>query len=348
MRRRAWTGLGLLLIALLGGYFAVVIQKSNRDQAEMLRAAGPLFTALLTTDVPLDSVAKPAPGAQNAATFYVAALNSYSVRRAPYLRDRKLNPFANEPPISPAELQAILTGASQRECDFYADAGGRPLFQFAVNAEGKAWPFTVGVDPFEVRPYVPLMRLVAQSALNEGKRLERAKQLPSAEAIYQAVVRWGSHLRQHPGSFMDLQLGLEIELKGLHYLDQFYLITHNPARRGACWKYGDSVNRLQAAIRRKYAQLDNPEAARVIAQNDSERVWRVEALTALKAELSFHKPGWLEERRLSGVIEGARNDRDAYVREAAGKLAGMPGREFHLEESERKAKAVSTKKEEGL
>ena len=107
MRRRAWVGLGLLLIALLGGYFAVIVQKSNQTQAEMLRAAGPIVTTPLTTDVPLDSIVKPAPGAQNAATFYASALNSYSARRAPYLRDRKLNPFANEPPISPAELKAL-------------------------------------------------------------------------------------------------------------------------------------------------------------------------------------------------------------------------------------------------
>jgi hypothetical protein len=348
LRRRALIGFGLLLIALSVGYIAFAVHRSGVARSEMLRAAGPIVTTPLTTDVRLDSVIKPAGGAKNAASFYVIALNSYSARRAPYLHDRKLNPFANEPPISPAELLAILVGSSQKDCDFYAEGTGSPQLQFVVDSKGKAWPFTVGVDPFEARPYVPLMRLVAQAALNEGKRLERAKQLAPAEAIYQAVMRWGSHLRQHPGSFMDLQLGLEIELKGLHYLDQFYLITHNPTRRGMVWRYGDSVNRLQEAIRHKYALLDNPEAARIIAQNDTERVWRIEAVTALKAAISFHQVAWLEERHIAGVLAAAKTDQDRYVREAADKLSTMPAREFHLEESERKTRAVSTKKEEGL
>jgi hypothetical protein len=302
---------------------AILVPMALRDHRQyrvsLLGAAGPIDTDRLVTADSVDTVAGPALSPANAATYYVQALNSWNARRGPYLKNRKLNPFADEPMPNAAELHLMRAGTVCRECDFY----GLRL-TFIVYPGGKPRPFEPAKDPFITRPYIGIMRLVAQGVLNTGKELERAGQQPEAEKDYQAALRFGWHLRQRPGSILDLQLGLELEQKALHYLDVHYGLTKQSAKRQAVWKYGDSLKQLADAVERKFTQLGNPEAAMVILQRDSEPVWRIQAAAALKLALDVDRYGWLEQRDIRRALDSARHDTDRSVRLAVNFLEQRP------------------------
>lgn len=318
--RRLWIAVGIgAIVAPFVIFVGASLHYEQVTRPENLRAAGPLPLERMDTALPPETVLPPEPGGENAAPYYLAALNSYNARRLPYLKNRKLNPFANEPSINAAELAAVQMGARQRECDFYATVDGnptKPRFTLILQPSGREWPFDIVEDPYALRPYVSVIRLVAQALLNEGKRQERAHHLPEAERAFQTITRFGEHLRQHPGSLMDLQIGLELEMKGLHYLDAYYRLTNNSTKRGQCWKYGDAVNRLLAEVVHKYTLLGNPEAAKQIVLHDRERVWRIVAAAALRAMQLYGGIGWLEGRSIHRTLAAAQKDNERAVRRA--------------------------------
>jgi hypothetical protein len=315
----------LLLVTPFVGY---VLHYERVVRPRVLSMAGPIDLNLHTTDVAPDIILPDAPLTDNAASFYVSALNSYGRRRAPFLRKRLLDPRAEDPPVNRSEVRAIVDGSVRKSCDFYATApdGSKPVF--LVYPGGQPWTFVVATDPFGDRPYIPVMRAMAQAALNEGKARENHKNWFQAELLYHAVVRMAGHLRQNAGSFLDMQLGLELEQKGLHYLEYLYGLRGLKEKRFRCWRYGDSLARLQKAVRRKYAQLGNVEAARLIAATDKERVWRVVAVAALKTYKHFHEMGWLERRGIDLALGNLAEDKDPYVRDAARLVEQMPAKEF--------------------
>ncbi len=287
----------------------------------MLAEAGSIETGRMTTDVPVETVLPAATGTGNAATYYVEALNSWDARRLPYLKNRMLNPFADEPPLLPSDLTLLVMGAAQKECDFYSRKKLPEPLIFVQYPGPKPWPFEPASDPYAMRPYINILRLVAQGALNAGKKLERGGKPADAERLYQVVTRLGCHLNDNPGSILDVQLGIELEQKGLHYLDVFYRLTRNPERQRAVWRYGDSLTRHTSAVQRKFTQLGNPEAAIYVLQHDSKSVWRVQAASALALALDVDSDGWLEGRAIRHALGSARSDPNPEVRQAVQLLA---------------------------
>jgi hypothetical protein len=312
---------GFLLCA--GAFAAGLVSWALRDQhayrVSLLAAAGSIDTGRLGSAVSVDTVVGPASVSANAAGFYAQALNSWNARTGPYLKKRALDPFVVEPMPNPAELHLMRAGAACQDCDFYS----KRLTYFVYPGK-KPWPFEPAVDPFAMRPYTGTMRLLAQGVLNMGKKRERAGKQAEATQDYQMVVRFGWHLRQHPGSILDVQLGLEMEQKGLHYLDVHYGLTKQTSQRRAVWKYGDSLKRLSDAMERKFTQLGNPEAAMVILRRDAEPVWRVQAAAALKLALDVNRYGWLEQRDIRRALEAARHDTDRSVRQAVAFIERRP------------------------
>lgn len=294
------------------------------ERPALLREAGPIETGPLRLTVSPDVALPAANRPVNAAPFYAAALNSYNARRLPYLKNRKLNPFANEPALTHDELAEMLSAATCRDCDFYAPGrNGSPL-AFVRQPGSKPWPFQYATDPYAQRPYVGIVRLVAQGALDAGKKRERGGLYPEAEPLYDAVARFGWHLTQHPGSILDVQLGIELQQKGLHYLDRFYALTHKPLKQRACWRYGDALKELQARISHKYAQLGNVEAARTILRSDSEVAWRIEAATALRDALAHERLSWFARRSIVDTLTAERQDADPRVRAVVWDLTTRP------------------------
>lgn len=309
-----WPVAALGLLGLGAAIVPFVLRGHRVYREDLLRSAGPIETGRMQTDVAVDAVVGAASGSENAALFYVQALNNWNGRRLPYLQNRKLNPFTDEPMPDAFEIGRMHMGAAQRSCDFYAHRNDRPVMAFTVYPGPKPWPFDPASDPFAMRPYIGIMRLVAQGVLNAGKKLERAGNQTEAERDYETAVRFGWHLRQNPGSILDLQLGMELEQKGLHYLHIHYGLTKQIAKQRAVWRYGDSLKRFADSVERKFTQLGNPEAAMIVLQRDSETVWRVQAVAALKLALDVDRYGWLEQRHIRAAIAVGRRDPDRSVR----------------------------------
>jgi hypothetical protein len=322
-RWRSWLAAIVLSAVILGAVVSFALLRAHRNyKAQLLASAGILQTGRMETDVPVDSVTDPAIAPRNAAGYYSAVLNSWAARRIPYLRNRKLNPYADEPLPNPVEIHLMLAGAAARDCDFYSSES--PGLIFYLYPGTKPWRFEPASDPYAARPYIGVMRLVAQGVLNVGKRREKAGVRAEAERDYRAVVRFGWHLRQKPGSILDLQLGLELQQKGMHYLDTLYSQTRESGKRRAVWKYGDSLKRLAEAVERKYTQLGNPEAAMEILRRDPEPVWRIQAAAALALARDVERYGWLERRDVGVALAASRTDPNETVREAVGLLSMPP------------------------
>lgn len=291
-------------------------------EPRMLREAGPIDLDLEAPSPPAKLIRPPdLPG--NAALDYLQALNGYNARCAPMLALRTLNPILREPAVSPRELQHVLLGARRRRCSFYEPSGRSSPLVFYVQPGSKPYPMRRADDPFALRPYIAPMRTMAQACLNRGKELERAGRLDEAQRIYLAVARMGWNLRQDPGCLMDIELSLEIERKGLHYLEVLLAHRRSPQARALCRRYAQQVEAYLQQVHAKYAQLDNPEAAMLILQRDASPIWRMEAAVALSGYRYTARPGILERLIIRLALSRAERDPDAQVRRAVRQVVLM-------------------------
>ncbi|MGC8669035.1 MAG: hypothetical protein ACP5VE_13050 [Chthonomonadales bacterium] len=292
------------------------------DQPRLLREAGPIALDL-ASPIPPPGLLPPRDLPGNAADDYLRALNHYNARCAPMLARRTLNPILREPAVSPVELHNIIAGARKRACSFYSASGGSGSRIFIVQPGSRPYPMRRTDDPFALRPYIAPMRTMAQACLNRGKELEQAGHLDEARRIYMAVVRLGWNLRQDPGCLMDIELSLEIERKGLHYLEVFLARTHAQPVRELCHRYAQEVEGFLNQVHAKYVQLDNPEAAKLILRRDASPIWRMEAAVALSGYRYTAHPGILERLSIRLTLLQAEHDADPCVRRAARHAALM-------------------------
>ena len=278
----------------------------------------------MDTDFPADRVLPPGTGLGHGGYFFMAALNHYNARRIPRLKKRGLKPIATEPEIVKDELLAIKTGALQSDCTLYLD---QPL-SLVGNVGARPWHMTPATNFMEIRPYVAPMRAMAQAALNHARNEEPMHAADAAERIYLHVAKIGRCLRMHPGCLQDIELGLEIELNGLHYLEVSLKHRGLFRRLMDCEDYAASVKRLETAVRRKYSQLGNVEAAKWVLRHDREPIWRSEAGFALVSALHLHEMSLIEQRTCRVALHEMLRDPVKSVRAAGVTLQSMPETEF--------------------
>ncbi len=327
MRRRLAFGIlaplaGIALIA------SAVMRHEYNVRPGLLRSAGTIRVVKMETDVSAESTLPAAWSNENGAMYYMRALNDYSERRRPYLLKRGLSPIALEPQATDPELDLIFRGSRQKTADFFAESAGKPRFIFRTAPENKSWPMRISTDPFEFRPYVGPLRVLSQACLNRGKAAEQLHDAARAERIYQAIARMGNHIRSRPGSMSDIELGLELERKAVHYLEVLYRAIGAVDKQKRATRYDRSLERLATASRAKYAQLDNPEAAMRILKDDVEPVWRIEAAVALVSATHLGSIGVLERLTVSQALSKAATDTDAHVRQGIGRLQRMKYSDF--------------------
>ena len=238
--------------------------------------------------------AKPSVSA-NAAEKYLRAIKSYSERRAPFLKNRRLNPFANEPTINPEELNLMILAAMDSNCDFATVMNSG----VALNNKPITWDVPIGNKLLLDRTYISPARQLVQAALNEGKRVERLKLLPPAEQAYLASLTLGERITRLSRSLMDVQFGIELQRRSLHYLDVLYGKMGDNARREKVWRIGDGLKKLESEIRVKFRSLDDLSTALYLFRNDLDPVWRAEAALALRSGIIYHHIGW----PLSSIIQ---------------------------------------------
>src|SRR5262249_12286318 len=156
-------------------------------------------------------------------------------------------------------------------------------------------------------------RVIAMAALKWGKHREEIGEAGDAQWAYESVAWLGIHLRDHPGSQLDIELGLEIEQVALHYLEALYSSRGKHDRLGKGGEYASTVNRLVHAVRHKDAQLENVEVALEVLKEDDEPVWRIEAATALVHSRYFRKFSWPRSWLVERGLKTATHDHSAVV-----------------------------------
>ncbi len=298
-----------------------------------LEAAGPLSLTRMSTDVSADTLLPKPTEPENGAFHYVLALNSYNRRRAPYLAARGLNPVADEPPANLQDLRDLALGGSRRRCDFYEVQNGQPRFVFYIIPGENKWAFRPGEDPLEIRPYVGPVRVLAQAALNWGKHRESIGQKSNAERIYQVVAELGIHMRDNPGTLLDIELGLEIEQNALHYMENLYAGAGNRKKQQLTVDYAASVSRLHSAIRAKYAQLDDVDVAIEVLTGDEEPVWRILAASALIHARHYRGFGWPRSFVVSRALNRGLHDRNLSVAQAVKHLFSLKESDFRISDA---------------
>lgn len=266
----------------------------------------------------------PTPRNRNAALCYADALCSYMARREHAARRPDLAGIVHEPPIAPRELNALLRGAQRPDCDFYG--GDRIVLQGRPG--DKPWVFVFAGDPFEFRPYAVPVRRLAQAALNEGERRVNSGRPDEARRIFGAVAAFGAHIRRHPGSLIDVQVGLDVERRALHYL----LALDNRLGRKTAWR---THARQDAALRAeqdafvdRYASLDDIGNAIDALLGDPEPVWRVAAAAALTTALHTRTLSGGERAQIRAAMDLAAFDPDPDVRRAVFHMQKLPHSEF--------------------
>ena len=267
---------------------------------------------------------------KNAATLYFAAVKSYAERRTPFLKNRKLNPFANEPAISMSELKNLVDASLVLQCNFQSAIGSG----ISIGKKVIDWKNPAGNGLFSDRTYVPLMRLVAQAALNEGKLEERRGGLVAAEQIYQAIYLLGTRLMEGAVSLMDEQFGIELQRRSLHYLDYYFGLIKFSAKRAMVWQTGDYLKKIESEIRAKFRTLDQPADALAIIRKDPDPIWRAEAAMALRASIVYHRIGWPLSSVILSRLTSAANDSDPSSSEFARQALDVPTSVLHKVGSE--------------
>ena len=313
----------LILAGLVASTSAVLVLSiahfHGRIRPDLLLSAGRIELKPLTAGVSSQTIYGPANGKGNAAAHYILALNSYALRRRPYLKGRGFKAFVEEPPVTAAEINELELGARRANCDFYAESKGIPQFKIA-NAGKGWWAYTPALSPDEERPYYTPMRLLLVGLIYQADALVKAGKWPQANRLYKLVVRVGSHIRQRPGCVLDFELGLEAESRAARNMEAAAKST-NRALLKKIVRYREAIEKLGERHRRKYAQLDNPEAAAIIAARDTDPMWRIEAAAALRDQPFHHALGLLERRRARAAFEKTLNDPNPRVRMAASRLS---------------------------
>ncbi len=326
------TALGLIAAPLLFT-LGMVLHYQFVARPGSLRSAGPISLGRMETDMTPGAILPKPSQNGNAAFYYVLALNSFSKRREPYLLRRDLSPIAEEPPISADDLHLLASSAKQESSDLYEVKNGEPRFVFYIMPGSKKWAFTPAADPFEQRPYIAPIRVLALAALKWGKHREEIGEAGDAQWAYENVSWLGIHLRDHPGSLNDIELGLEIEQVALHYLEAFYSSRGKHDKLVMVVEYASSVNRLLHAVRRKYAQLENVEVALDVLRSDSESVWRIEAATALVHSRYFRRFSWPRSWLVDRGLKSASHDRSPVVAASVRRLLALKDEDFRTPDS---------------
>jgi hypothetical protein len=169
---------------------------------------------------------------------------------------------------------------------------------------------------------------MAQAALNHARAEEPMHAQDAADRIYVNIAKLGRCLRTHPGCLQDMELGLEIELNGLHYLEVSLKRQGLYRRLMDCEDYAASVKRLETAVRRKYALLGNIEAAKWVLGHDREPIWRIEAGFSIVSALHLRGMNWMERRTCHSALKDMVRDPVKSVRAAGLRLLALPESEF--------------------
>lgn len=262
-------------------------------------------------------------GSANGAAFFIQALNRYQSRRdrVPADRETTPQPYRSEPKIEMPELELMMHGAAQREIDFLLPSQtGRPLV--FRGGHGRA-PFPIGInnDPYTSRPFMQPMRLLALVALKESGRRARANHPQQALSIQQAVLKLGEALVRHPGSLLDIGLGIEIQHLAVSYM-QNGAAKHGPNHQKLLRQFEETLNTLGEAVGEKYAAMDSMARAAEIAEKDPSPVWRIAAVFAAGIRCATDEVTGAELASARRVIETALRDTNPDVRKAALHMRG--------------------------
>ena len=293
-------GLTSAVLAAIGAVILSVVHFHGRVRPDMLLSAGQIELKRMTSASAPGSVLLAAEGPGNAAAHYVMALNSYATRRIPYLKNRGFKAFVDEPPVTQQEIRELEHGALRARCDFYERRNGQPAFTLIKGGKGP-WKFRRAANPVEPRPYYTPLRLLLVGILYQASDLSRAGRRADAAWLYRLVARVGAHILQRPGCLLDFELGLEMQIKSLRSLEGT-LAASGDSDLPRVSAYRRSVEQLGERFRRKYGQLDNPEAAALIAKKDEDPMWRLEAAASLKEQQEYHSLGILERRAIAASI----------------------------------------------
>jgi len=319
---RLWRAFLLLIVAV-----SILILVRALRRPEGWRTPAPVRAgAALEPDVSPEGVAPDGRLEGNGAERYARALEVYEARRLPLRAQRRANRLPTEPRIGGEELGALIEGGKFRDTDLY-DAGPRPA-AFNVFPSGARWEFRRALDPMEMRPYMAAVVVLSQVALGEGMRRYRASRWGDAERIYVAVARFGRALRRRPGAFVDLQMGIEIELNAVHYLEVLARQTHSPGMESAAIRYGAAIRRLDLAVRARFASLSLPGPAIELLQHAAEPVWRVQAASALVQYLWLGRATGTESIAIRRAMQAARSDPSPWVRDAVARAMAAPESDY--------------------
>lgn len=322
MTVRLWRAFLLLIVAV-----SIVILVRAVRRPEGMRTPAPVGVGVaLEPGVSAEGVAPDGREEGSGAARYARALQVYEARRLPLRAQRRANRLPTEPRIGGEELGALIDGGRFRATDLY-DVRPQPA-GFNVFPTGARWEFRRALDPMEMRPYMAAVVVLSQVALGEGMRRYRASRWGEAERIYVAVARFGRALRRRPGAFVDLQLGIEIELNAVHYLEVLARQTHSPAMESAAIRYGAALRRLDLAVRDRFASLALPAPAIELLLHAVEPVWRVQAASALVQYLWLGRATGPESMAIRRAMQAARSDRDPWVRDAVARAMGAPESDY--------------------
>ncbi len=315
LKKLGVTGAALLAV---GSVILSFVHYYGRVRPDRLLSAGEIELKRMAAGASSESVLLTAEGPGNAAAHYVMALNSYATRRIPYLKNRGFKAFVKEPPVTQQEIRELEHGALRARCDFFEMRNGKPVFTLIKGGKGP-WKFRRAEDPSEPRPYYTPLRLLLVGILYQAADLTRAGRHADSAWLYRLVARVGAHILQRPGCLLDFELGLEMQVKAMRGLENSVALGGDTDGRQVAL-YRRAVEQLGERFRRKYGQLDNPEAAALIAMKDEDPMWRIEAVASLRDQQAYHSLGILERRAINASIAHAEIGR-APKAKSAGRIA---------------------------
>lgn len=309
------------LVAVLAAFAAPVCAAPGRRGAHRHPAHGKALSA--------DAVVfAPGTGRDNGAIFYLAALNSYQSRRAPQRGRDDLARPRHEPTPSETELAAIIHGSGQRRAVFYATDGSPALFHIRTAPNALPWPMEIGIDPFQLRPYVATWTSLTDTSLKLAQGRVATHGIRVAARLMLAIGTMGRQLRSSPGALCDTELGIHCELDALHHLVKLYSDAGNTREATRYLAATRAVLADQRRIREKFSNLDSIAFACATATDDPSLVWRVEAIAALVTAAHDERLTPAEGARVHSVLAGLGTDPSPTIRKAVAHLTTLPHRMF--------------------